>query len=95
MRDVKPRDVEHGAKRDVLQHVSEEDGARTRTAWAELGSKDKDGLGSKDEGRLRERGQGYATGSNGARKSKCHMMSQAVRIRTADVTKKKTWHNNY
>ena len=79
----------------MLEQALEEDGARTRTDWAELGSKDEDGSGSKGEGRLREQGQGYATGSKGAMKSICHLMSHAVRIRTTDVTKKKTWQNNY
>ena len=39
----------------MLEQVSEEDGARTRTDWAELGSKDEDGSGSKGKGRLREK----------------------------------------
>ena len=38
VRDVKLWDVEQGAERNVLQQVSEEDGARTRTAWTDLGS---------------------------------------------------------
>ena len=42
MRNLKLRDEKAGAERDVLEQVSEEDGARTRTDRAELGSKSSD-----------------------------------------------------
>ena len=42
MRNLKLRDEKEGAERDVLEQVSEEDGARTRTDRAELGSKSSD-----------------------------------------------------
>ena len=52
VRDVKLRDVEQEVEQDV-EHCDRRrrrtHSARTRTAWAELGSKDEDGLGSNEK----------------------------------------------